>query len=152
MSEEDLKQADMAWEGCPHDPESDIVDPEFTVTQDDKEKFNEGRPVAPPRRAAVPITDHGGNKYIRTINAAVGVGSVKVDVYAVLKAFSVTCSATQHAIKKLLCAGLRGKASKVQDLFESIDAIHRAIEMAEDDEDGSARHFEELLRQTKEEK
>jgi len=85
-------------------------------------------------RRTVPITDHGGNKYIRTINAAVGVGSVKVDVYAVLTAFGVTCPATQHALKKLLCAGLRGKASKAQDLFESIDAIHRAIEIAQDAE------------------
>lgn len=31
VSEEELKQSDMAWEGCPHDPEGEIVDPGFTV-------------------------------------------------------------------------------------------------------------------------
>ncbi len=43
----------------------------------------------------------------------------------------------QHAIKKLLCSGIRGKGSAVQDLTESIDAIKRAIEDAERTEKGA---------------
>ncbi len=52
-----------------------------------------------------------------------------VDVYAVLKAFDVTCPARAHAIKKLLCAGLRDKGDTLQDLREAGDAISRAIEI-----------------------
>lgn len=80
------------------------------------------------------IAEHSGAKYLRVIRAADGVGSVRADVYAVLKAFRVTCPAIQHAAKKLLCAGLRGKGSRVQDLTEARDALSRAIEMARDDE------------------
>lgn len=53
----------------------------------------------------------------------------KVDVYAVIEAFGVTCPATAHAVKKLLCAGLRGAKSRLVDLEESRVAIDRAIEM-----------------------
>ena len=56
--------------------------------------------------------------------------AIIVDVYSVLVAFEVTCPATQHAIKKLLCAGLRGVKSGVQDLREARDAIDRAIDLA----------------------
>lgn len=68
-----------------------------------------------------------GDKYLRQISRS-GV-STKVDVYDVLEAFHVTCPARQHAIKKLLCAGLRGKGSEEQDLREAGDAIARAIEL-----------------------
>jgi hypothetical protein len=76
-----------------------------------------------------------GNKYHRKICglAAHGGGSVVVDVYSVITAFKVISPGTQHAIKKLLCAGLRSKGSSVQDLRESIDAIKRAIEDEEQD-------------------
>jgi hypothetical protein len=53
----------------------------------------------------------------------------KLDVYAVLDAFAVTCPARQHAIKKLLCSGLRGKGDVLQDLQEAGDAVARAIQM-----------------------
>jgi hypothetical protein len=66
-----------------------------------------------------------GSKYLREIQLHEG----KVDVYAVLDAFQVTCPARQHAIKKLLCAGLRGKGGELQDLTEARDAIDRAIQM-----------------------
>ena len=69
-----------------------------------------------------------GSKYLRQIITTV---DGLVDVYAVLDAFSVTCPASQHAIKKLLCAGLRGKADVLQDLKEARDAINRAIQMNE---------------------
>ena len=66
-----------------------------------------------------------GSKYRRAIQHADG----HVDVYAVLDAFAVSCPARQHAIKKLLCAGLRGKADELQDLTEARDAADRAVEM-----------------------
>jgi hypothetical protein len=79
------------------------------------------------------IHNHSGSKYLRKIHPADKNGSpILVDVYEVLRAFDVTCPATQHAIKKLLCAGLRNKASQKQDLSEAIESIHRAIEMAEE--------------------
>lgn len=68
-----------------------------------------------------------GSKYLRTVGCLVN--KDQVDVYAVLDAFEVTCPARQHAIKKLLCAGLRGKADERQDLNEAADALARAIEM-----------------------
>ena len=66
-----------------------------------------------------------GSKYLRQIQLVDG----RVDVYAVLAAFEVTRPALQHAIKKLLCAGLRGKGDVLQDLKEARDAIDRAIQM-----------------------
>jgi len=68
-----------------------------------------------------------GNKYHREIQLIDG----KVDVYCVLEAFKVSCPARQHAIKKLLCSGIRGKGDTMQDLNEARDAIARAIELEE---------------------
>lgn len=64
------------------------------------------------------------NRYARTINGAT------VDVYDILRAFNVTCPATQHAIKKLLMPGQRGGKSVTQDLREALASVQRAIEMA----------------------
>lgn len=63
------------------------------------------------------------NKYVRIIHG------VEVDVYDILKAFEVTCPATQHAIKKLLMPGQRGSKNKLQDLKEAKQAIKQAIEL-----------------------
>jgi hypothetical protein len=52
-----------------------------------------------------------------------------VDVYAVIEAFGVTCPARAHAIKKLLCPGVRGAKDVSQDLKEAKDAIIRACQM-----------------------
>lgn len=76
-----------------------------------------------------------GSKYLRKVKGATADNCV--DVYAVLKTFGVTCPATQHAIKKLLCGGLRGKGNLRQDLQEARDAIDRAIQLAEVEGDGS---------------
>ncbi len=79
--------------------------------------------------------NESGAKYLKTIvlqGSVNYVGKVnygQVDVYAVLKAFNVTCPARQHAIKKLLCAGEREKGSIMQDLKEAKDAIVRACEI-----------------------
>lgn len=74
--------------------------------------------------------DHGQTKYLRPIQGACG-DRVLVDVYAVLEAFDVRCPARQHAVKKLLCAGLRGKGDALQDLKETQVAVVRAIELQE---------------------
>jgi hypothetical protein len=70
-----------------------------------------------------------GSKYRRGVMGALPDGTV--DVYSVLLTFAVTCPARQHAVKKLLCAGLRGKGDELQDLREARDAIDRAIQIAE---------------------
>lgn len=67
------------------------------------------------------------NKYLREIKPFSVDG--KIDVYAVLMAFEVTCPARQHAIKKLLCSGIRGKGDTMQDLTEARQAITRAINL-----------------------
>ena len=63
------------------------------------------------------------NKYNRELKG------VTVDVYDVLKAFNVTCPATQHALKKMLCAGLRGHKDIQTDLDEAISSLQRAKEL-----------------------
>lgn len=70
-----------------------------------------------------PLVEQGTNKYIRIIHG------VEVDVYDVLKAWDVTCPATQHAIKKLLMPGQRGSKDKLHDLNEAEQSIKRAIEL-----------------------
>jgi hypothetical protein len=72
--------------------------------------------------------EHTGNKYHRRISSVAGdtAGTV-VDVYCVIEAFAVSCPARQHALKKLLCSGIRGKNDSVQDLIEARDAVERAI-------------------------
>jgi hypothetical protein len=58
-----------------------------------------------------------------------------VDVYAVQEAFGVRCPAVAHAVKKLLCPGARGSKDIIQDLKEAIDAMTRAVTMAESRKD-----------------
>lgn len=78
----------------------------------------------------VGIKKHEGNKYVRTIHSCVVPGdTVEVDVYAVLLAFNVTDPAAAHAAKKVLCAGIRGKGSAVDDYRGAIAALNRAIEI-----------------------
>ncbi|QXO10368.1 hypothetical protein [Proteus phage vB_PmiM_ZX7] len=63
------------------------------------------------------------NKYLRECKG------VKIDVYDVLKAFSVTDPALQHLIKKALCTGLRGHKTQEQDLQDILDSAKRAVEL-----------------------
>ena len=67
-----------------------------------------------------------GSKYLRDIQTT---PDGKIDVYAVLIAFNVVSPARQHAIKKLLCAGIRGKNNEINDIEEARDAIERDIEL-----------------------
>jgi hypothetical protein len=70
--------------------------------------------------------NESGTKYLRPIPCII---DGHIDVYAVLDAFDCRCPARQHAIKKLLCAGIRGKNNELDDLREAEDAIKRAIQM-----------------------
>tara|TARA_R110000868_G_scaffold127605_2_gene335404 strand:+ start:2242 stop:2520 length:279 start_codon:yes stop_codon:yes gene_type:complete len=64
------------------------------------------------------------NKYLRDIPRDENGLS---DVYDVLEGFDVSCNARGHAIKKLLCSGIRGKGDCLQDLIEAGQAVERAI-------------------------
>lgn len=77
-----------------------------------------------------PIEHHGGAKYIRTIREVNGgPGTLKVDVYCVIDAFGVTDAPLQHALKKILCCGLRGKGNKLDDIKGILDAMWRAYDI-----------------------
>ena len=69
------------------------------------------------------LSEKQNNKYLRTVKG------VQMDVYDVLKGFNVQCPAMQHAIKKMLCSGLRGHKGTVQDKEEAIASIIRSIEL-----------------------
>lgn len=56
-----------------------------------------------------------------------------LDVYRILSLFEVTDPAIQHAVKKLLCAGLRGAKNREKDYNEAIASVKRAIEMMNED-------------------
>ena len=85
-----------------------------------------------------PLPAHSGNKYHRRIQCLNQHGTFMiVDVYCVIDAFGVTCPARQHALKKLLCPGKRGKGNTIQDLTEARDAVTRAIELE------TSRHYQE---------
>lgn len=76
------------------------------------------------------IREHEGKKYLRTIRPATGSEqAIDIDVYCVIVAFKVTCPATAHAIKKLLCGGERGKGDRLADLNGAKAAIERAIQL-----------------------
>ena len=68
------------------------------------------------------MSEFSGNKYHRKLLGICG-EEVVTDVYRVLTAFNVISPAIQHSIKKLLCAGIRGKGNEVQDLEEARDCI-----------------------------
>ena len=72
--------------------------------------------------------EHTGSKYIRLILPIPGTLD-RIDVYSVLEAFEVSCPARAHAVKKLLCTGIRGKGDALQDLREAQDAVSRAIDL-----------------------
>ena len=80
-------------------------------------------PVAPDTQGNV-----SGRKYLRPIQGAI---DGHIDIYGLLLTFDVRCPARQHAIKKLACAGLRGKGDELQDLREARDAVTRAIQLIE---------------------
>lgn len=57
----------------------------------------------------------------------------EIDVYRVLRLFNVTDPCLQHAIKKLLCAGVRGLKDPHRDVQEAIDTLERYKKMEDED-------------------
>ena len=66
-----------------------------------------------------------GDKYIRTIYGFCGT-PVKVDVYRVSDAFPTGSAPIDHAVKKMLCAGLRGHKDKLTDIDNAIESLQAA--------------------------
>lgn len=64
------------------------------------------------------------SKYNREIIGINGETAI-VDVYRVLSAFNVQNPMAQHAIKKLLCAGLRGHKDLNEDVDDIIDSLQK---------------------------
>ena len=99
-----------------------------TIERWQQESASEQPPTSTPDR---------GSKYHRTIRQTLPGDThglaLTVDVYDVLRAFGVSCPAAQHAIKKLLCPGLRGSKSAAQDIEEAANSCRRAIELLEFD-------------------
>lgn len=56
-----------------------------------------------------------------------------VDVYRVLELFGVTEHTIGHAIKKLLCAGVRGAKDSEKDVREAVDTLNRHLQMKAED-------------------
>ena len=67
-----------------------------------------------------------GKKYLVTIRNRHTGESIQVDVYDVLEAFKITCSAMAHAIKKLLMAGKRGAKGFDKDCNEAINSVEQS--------------------------
>lgn len=91
------------------------------------------------KNAETGIKQHEGKKYLRSIVGATSsveyievegkkIPMIEVDVYAVLRAFSVVSQPIGHAVKKLLACGQRGKGNIVDDLKGVLAAVSRAIE------------------------
>lgn len=79
--------------------------------------------IAPDLTPDVEFKD--GNKYHRTIYGLCGT-PVKVDVYRVSDAYPTGSASIDHAVKKMLCAGLRGHKDKLTDIDNAIESLQAA--------------------------
>ena len=52
-----------------------------------------------------------------------------IDVYDVLRLFEVTDHCVAHAVKKLLCPGVRGSKGANKDINEAVKSLQRKLEM-----------------------
>ena len=57
-----------------------------------------------------------------------------LDVYRVINIFGVTDPCIQHALKKLLCSGVRGHKDQEKDIQDVIDTLERWKEMRYEDD------------------
>ncbi len=99
----------------------------------------------------VDITKHEGKKYLRNIRSALrgNIRHLEVDVYCVIAAFpAYMCpganAARDHALKKILMPGGRGKGTAIDDMKGAIAALHRAIEMEQESLDSTTVPKESL--------
>lgn len=66
-----------------------------------------------------------------------------IDIYRICKLYDVTDPCIQHAIKKLLCSGIRnGGKDQKQDILEVIETLNRWLKMLE--EDNNANNTEQI--------
>lgn len=56
-----------------------------------------------------------------------------LDVYRVISIFGVSDPCIQHALKKLLCSGVRGHKDQSKDIQDVIDTLERWKQMREED-------------------
>lgn len=96
----------------------------------DRDRINSRPPEATP---SPPALGHSGEKYVRKIRSCRDRKVIgEVDVYSVADAFPLTMPRA-HALKKILCAGLRDKGSAAQDVREAIDALKEDLKELEAD-------------------
>ena len=57
-----------------------------------------------------------------------------LDVYRVINIFGVSDPCIQHALKKLLCSGVRGHKDQSKDIQDVIDTLARWKQMREEDD------------------
>ena len=57
-----------------------------------------------------------------------------LDVYRVINIFGVSDPCIQHALKKLLCSGVRGHKDQAKDIQDVIDTLERWKQMREEDD------------------
>ena len=57
-----------------------------------------------------------------------------LDVYRVISIFGVSDPCIQHALKKLLCSGVRGHKDQSKDIQDVIDTLERWKDMREEDD------------------
>lgn len=80
-------------------------------------------PACPPAPAPAGVVSKKHSHYYRPCPFPL------VDVYRVLRLFNVKNQEIGHAIKKLLCSGLRGAKDHDKDVQEAIDTLLRHLEM-----------------------
>ena len=62
-----------------------------------------------------------------------------LDVYRVISIFCVTDPCIQHALKKLLCSGVRGHKDQSKDIQDVIDTLERWKQMRYEEDKVSAK-------------
>lgn len=84
-------------------------------------------PACPPSPAPTGVVSKKHSHYYRPCPFPL------VDVYRVLRLFNVTNQEIGHAVKKLLCSGLRGAKDHDKDVQEAIDTLLRHRELNKED-------------------
>ena len=64
-----------------------------------------------------------------------------LDVYRVINIFGVSDPCIQHALKKLLCSGVRGYKDQSKDIQDVIDTLERWKQMREEDDKVECKPF-----------
>ena len=62
----------------------------------------------------------------------------RVDVYRIIEIFGVTDPCIQHALKKLLCSGVRGHKDQEKDIQDVIDTLERWKQMRNEDAEATS--------------